>query len=248
MNRVIMCVFIWAVGLFCASDLNAQSLSVGLMNVDRPPYYWKNDAGEYQGLFIEVLENLSKETGISFSYQALPQARIRLYMTAGKLDVEPGVDSSWRNSKGEPESSVYTDPFMLSEDIFVVSGMKNIEKPKRSDFAGLKFCSVLGFTKTSFDHKDATRNRQELLSEMQILEMLDKGRCDYTLLPVEVLNYLQQLSAYSVTRSDPVALFALRLRLHQRHKKLVPALNTALDKMKQDGRMAAILECYQHLY
>lgn len=245
MKRLIMCVFVWAVGLCCVSDLNAQSLSVGLMDVDRPPYYWKDDTGGYQGLFIEVLETLSEETGIYFSYQSLPQARIRLYMLAGRLDVEPGIAPKWRRKKGEAEASVFTDPFMMAEEVYVVSGMKNLTKPRRSDLAEFKFCSVLGFAKPARDDKE---NIQELLSEAQILGMLDKGRCDYAMLPLGVLNYLQRTGAYSVTHSDPFVRFALRLRLHQRHKDLVPVLNEALTKMKQDGRLAKILEDYQYLH
>ena len=244
MKRLIMCVFVWAVGLCCVSDLNAQTLSVGLMDVDRPPYFWKDD-GRYQGLFIEVLEALSKESGISFSYQSLPQARIRLYMLAGRLDVEPGIAPKWRRKKGEAEVSVYTDSFMTIEQVYVVSGMKNIEKPKRSDLAGFKFCNVLGFSKPARDGKE---NIQELLSESQLLGMLDKGRCDYATLPLDVLNYLQRTGNYSVTHSEPFIRFALRLRLHQRHKDLVPVLNEALTKMKQNGRLAKILEDYQYIY
>lgn len=245
MKRLIMCVFVWAVGLCCVSNSNAQTLSVGLMDVDRPPYFWKDGAGRYQGLFIELFETLSEESGIYFSYQSLPQARIRLYMLAGRLDIEPGVAPKWRRKKGEEDVSVYTDPFMMIEQVYVVSGMKNIEKPRRSDLEGFKFCNVLGFSKPARDGKGDV---QELLSESQLLGMLDKGRCDYATLPHDVLNYLQRTGTYSVTHSEPFIRFALRLRLHKRHKNLVPVLNEALNKMKQDGRLAKILEDYQYMY
>ncbi|OBQ54045.1 hypothetical protein SP90_06090 [Halodesulfovibrio spirochaetisodalis] len=241
MNRFLLCIAVVCCVLSTCVNASADSLVVGLMNVDRPPYFWKDSAGEYHGIFIEVLHELEKDTEIHFTFKALPKARLRLYMVAGKLDVEMGIAPQWRREKGEVENSVYSVPFMLSEEVYVTSAAKGSFDAQKNVPSGDKFCGVIGFSKPAVS---GNINRQDFLCEAQLLKMIDKKRCDYTIMPLDIYRYLAQGQLYHIAASQPISTHNMRLRLHKRNLELLPRLDAALVRMKEDGRLAALLDRY----
>lgn len=242
MKRFLLCLMLALYACTFAAEVNASSLVVGLMNADRPPYFWKDETGGYRGLFIDVLDEVTKETGIHFSYKALPQARIRLYMVVGKLDMEMGVDPQWRTRKMEVENSVYTEPFMDSKGVYVTSAALGSFDAEKNIPLGNKFCWILGF---STSNVNLNKKRQDFLSEKQLLKMIDKKRCDYTVMPYDVFRYLTLRDAYNVIASKPISTYSLRLRLNKKYEWLLPRVNAALRRMKSSGRLAAILARYK---
>ncbi|MCT4534137.1 transporter substrate-binding domain-containing protein [Halodesulfovibrio sp.] len=241
MKRFLLCLILALSACSYSLDARAESLVVGLMNVDRPPYFWKDDAGGYQGIFIDILHELKKETGIHFIYKALPMARLRLYMVVGKVDVEMGIDPSLRTARNEAESSIYSEPFMESKEVYVIGASRGNFDYARNVPSGGKFCGVLGFNKPKFVGETY---RQALLSETQLLKMINKNRCDYTVMPYDAFRYLKEGQLYNLTTSKPIATHKLRMRLHKQKAELLPRLDAALARMKKDGRLAALLQKY----
>lgn len=74
------------------SAMNSHTnLTVGLISEGRPPYFFV-DNGEAKGVYIDILDKISAETGIYIDYKFLPQARIRHYIKSQFIDIEPGID------------------------------------------------------------------------------------------------------------------------------------------------------------
>ena len=242
MKRFLLCLVMVLYGCTCVVNANAESFVVGLMNADRPPYFWRDQTGGYRGLFIDVLDELSKETGLHFSYKALPKARIRLYMIVGKIDVEMGIATEWRKKKAEVKNSVYSIPFMDSKEVYVTSSMQGSFDSEQNVPIGDKFCGILGFSKPK---GTSEKSRVDFLSEDQLLKMIDKRRCDYTIMPQDIFRYLLRGNTYNVVASDPISIHAMRLRLTRQHEWLLPRINAALLRMKDSGRLAIILDRYK---
>ena len=242
MKRFLLCLVMVLYGCTCAVNANAESFVVGLMNADRPPYFWRDETGGYRGLFIDVLDEISKETNLHFSYKALPKARIRLYMTVGKIDVEMGIAKQWRKRKAEIKNSVYSIPFMESKEVYVTSARQGSFDSELNIPIGDKFCGILGFSKPK---GSSEKSRVDFLSEKQLLKMIDKKRCDYTVMPQDIFRYLLRGNTYNVVASDPISTHAMRLRLNRQHEWLVPRIDAALLRMKYSGRLAIILDRYK---
>jgi ABC-type amino acid transport substrate-binding protein len=242
MKRFLLCLVMVLYGCTCADNANAESFVVGLMNADRPPYFWRDETGGYRGLFIDVLDGITKETDLHFSYKALPKARIRLYMVVGKIDVEMGVATEWRKKKAEIKNSVYSIPFMESKEVYVTSSKQGSFDSEQYIPVGDKFCGILGFSKPE---GSSGKSRVDFLSEKQLLKMIDKRRCDYTVMPEDVFRYLQLGNTYNVVASEPISTHAMRVRLTRQHEWLLPRINAALLRMKDSGRLAIILDRYK---
>ena len=228
-----------------AAQQEPESLRVGLVHPERPPYFWRHKPeGELAGIYIDLLEALGKATGITFSYHFYPQARLRLYMLRGELDLEPGIDSDWRQAPGERAQSVYTSPFMQSEEVLVFSPQRYLADAGPAQLATLSGCVVLGFNPLEYEN-EASGGWQKVVTEEQILGMLEKDRCHYAVMPTWVLQFFEKRRPLAIRQSGPVASYVLRLCLGRQHAHLVPLLNAALARMKADGRLDAILNKYR---
>ena len=242
MKRFLLCLVMVLYSCICAAEVKASSLVVGVMNADRPPYFWRDETGGYKGIFVDVLDDLSKETARHFSYKALPKGRIRLYLVAGKIDVEMGIATEWRKKKAEVKNSVYSIPFMDSKEVYVTSLQQGSFDIENNVPVGDKFCGILGFSKPK---GSGEKSRIDFLSEKQLLKMIDKKRCDYTIMPYDIFRYLMLENTYDLAASDPISTHAMRLRLNRQHEWLIPRIDAALLRMKRSGRLAVILDRYR---
>ena len=225
--------------LIMSQHIGAQdeTLSVGFIKADRLPYF-ANKSGDLpvRGLYVDLLDKISQHSGIKFDYQFIPQARIRLYMKNGLLDIEPGIDRSWRLEPKEAENSVYSIPFMQSKEVIAYN------KDKFPNFSlstpNLSTCAVLGFSQSNVA-KDS-----RILTEVQILNMLQKGRCDSAEFPVDVLKYHLNKGHPSIRYTQPHSIFSLRLRLHISKKYLLANINNSIRSLLDSGEFEQLYSRY----
>ncbi|WP_298441323.1 transporter substrate-binding domain-containing protein [uncultured Ferrimonas sp.] len=210
------------------------TLQVGLIQDGRPPYFWApTESSPPKGIYIDILDAIARRTELSFNYRFLPQARIRLYMVKGLLDIEPGIDPSWRSKISEVNTSVYSDPFMSSSERMVTSKhYSNADNMQRS-------CVMLGFNSEIENSQTMTT-----LDEQQLLEMMDKNRCDFAVMPSLVIHYYLAQKKYNVNISAENNHFELTLRLFHQQQALLPVINQALAELRQSGELAEILSRY----
>ena len=218
----------------------STALDVGLISGGRPPYFWQNTSGQFEGIYIDLLTQISQKTGITFRYRDLPQPRIRLYMKYGELDLEPGIDPSWRQEKGEAESSIYSDVFLESPEILVFRPHLNIEKTGDNiALSHLVNCKVAGFN-TIFKAASDLQTH----TEKQILHLLQRGRCDYVMIPKLVFNYWLLDHTHDLTSSHNISIYQLRFRLTKAHQHEVSLINGAIQQLKTTGEIDKILHHY----
>lgn len=217
-------------------------LRVGLINYDRPPYFWlprlDNSAS---GFYIDLLEAVGAKADLEFEYLFYPQVRLRRYMLQGKLDLEPGIDRIWRREPGEEEASVYSKPFLASGEVLVLSKQVLDFYAEQQGFVN---CAVLGFNTAENLNETQGQNNQQLLTEVQILKSLDSQRCNRALMPQHVLEYYLSESDYDVIVSNVVKTYILRLRLHRSQQHLLPTINKALEVLISEGEIERLLRKY----
>ena len=221
----------------------AVNLQVGLVSPKRIPYYWVDqNTQEVQGLYVDILDKVSELTDIQFDYQFYPQARLRKLVKSGQLDLEPGIDASWRMEEGEAEASVYTDIFMQSNEVYVFAPEHHVKSPNGDNLKSKVGCGVNGFN--FFDNG----NRQiefEPTTEQQVLMMVAMGRCHYVLVPEIVADHWLTTNPYNITVSEDVVSYDLRFRLHKQHHALLDEVNQAINTLKQSGELQALIAKYQ---
>jgi len=214
------------------------TLKVGLMSPDRPPYFFVGEeGGTPTGLYIDILETITENMPINLEYYFLPQARIRMYMETGKLDLEPGVDISWRELPSEVSQSIYTIPFMESNEVYAYIGIKH----KKLDFNKSEICAINGFDLP----EDFNQSNIHLVNtEKQLYSLIIKKRCDIAIAPVDVINYWNRNSPEKIKFTTIVDSYQLRFRLNIKHKDLINRLNSNIETLQRSGNLKSIRQRY----
>ena len=222
------------------SSNEKQILDVGLIDQDRYPYFINSPRqSSNRGAYIDLLDKIGEVINIEFRYKFLPQPRIRHLMKYQKLDVEPGIDKSWRTELREDENSVYTIPFYESEEVIVYRKASLSSMPtKELDFEALSSCSMSGFNDIDIALQDV-----DITGESISFKMMELGRCDYTLIPRVVLNAKGLVSDHlGVTAT--MKTYSLRIRLAKKHEHLVARMNNAISTLIADGYIDKLFSSY----
>lgn len=216
-----------------------NELRVGLISDGRKPYFWRDQNGKPQGIYIALLEEISTQLEETISYQFLPQARIRLYMKHAYLDIEPGIAEGWRTEPLEIESSVYSVPFLESDEVYVYNRNHNLSAfPTADELYPLKRCTIIGFNK--FDLLESNVDK-EVRTESQMLEMLNRQRCDYIVMPKLVFDFWANNRKHNLATTETIATYQLRLRIQKDKQYLLPAINTVITNMLNKGKIRQLI-------
>lgn len=219
-----------------------EPLTVALMDGGRPPYYWMSSEGSLTGIYVDLLKLIEKHSGINFTFKFMPQSRIRLRMISGNIDIEPGISVTWRQKPGEKESAVYSQVFMSSEEAWVYSTRHELSALDNEEIETLKPCSIHGFDSITIQKKPEPEIRA--LSEQQIIQLIEKGRCDYALMPLDVYSYLNGNSTFRVQIGRPHINYNLRFRISKQHAHILPDINKALAILIDNGEVERLLVKY----
>lgn len=212
---------------------NIKPLSVGLIDGGRPPYYWKSEKGDLTGLYVDLLRLIEDRSSLSFAFKLIPQSRIRLRMITGNLDVEPGIDPSWRQDIAEQESSLYSIPFMSSEEAWIYSKHHELSKLNYPEIETLKPCSVHGFN--VIDIQKQPEREVKALSELQLIRLIESGRCDYAIMPLDVFSYLSNNNSFHIHMTRPHISYELSFRINKQRTDVLPELDKTLTSLINDG-------------
>lgn len=240
------------VGAITTAAKSENTLKVGLLAEDRPPFYMTSpEGGPLHGIYIDLLNEAFTGTGVRFEFHRLPQTRLRLMMEEGVLDLEPGIDMRWRQRPLELTSSVYSEPFMEDSEILLFANGSYRQEYTKIYMRNLRFCGVRGYEipdalKDYLPSEYDSTNQLYVLNEIQALRMLQMSRCDYTYISKLLYRFLNIWNDYEITEHHtPLQNFELRFRLNKKHQNLLEQVNINLAHMRQSGELQRILKRYE---
>jgi polar amino acid transport system substrate-binding protein len=201
------------------------------------------DAGEHVGLNVDVFNEVGKELGVKVVWEDLPWESVLPGLDAGKFDIVAGPATI---TKARMEHYRFTVPIADATcAILKAAGDKSIQKPE--DIAG----KAIGAGKAS-SQMDQLKAYAATLKNVDIREYVDNSTAYADLAAgriAGVANSLPNIAYVAAQRSDTFAVveppfgqksyFGYVGRKDDDHKSLMDAIDQALLKMKNDGRLAA---------
>jgi len=245
MNRMaVLMVAIMIVG-WCCCMAAAEPMTVGTAEW-RPWQIMEN--GHLSGITPKILREISKRTGLAMEIQWLPQKRLMIAFETGTIDMEPTVNPVWREC--HRDISVYTQPFYVTGDVFLVRRESGIRGSSVKEFYGMKLGCGLGYYypegfQEAFENGDIHREDNPV-AEKNLVKLslkridgiiVDKVQVRYIMKRVG-LNPDDFATAYAFKPSE------LSMRLHKNRKDLLPVINAALAGMLADGTIDRIVDSY----
>ncbi|MCG8570467.1 MAG: transporter substrate-binding domain-containing protein [Spirochaetes bacterium] len=218
------------------------TLKVGLHTPDRRPFFWVDGQGKDKGIYIDFLKRLGEDLNIDIEFVYLPQARLIVYFSEGKIDIEPGIAPSWRPSKAAQDISLYTESFISLDDVLIFPHEKSIQNIFSMDdlvkLKGLKVGQVRGFYVPDYLEVDFIEN------ELSIAFMVANKRIDAGFMNELVALYYKEEKILSYDISRPFASTEVSIRLHKNQKKWLNPMNQFILRIKKDGALQKIISKY----
>lgn len=230
------------------ADTLADVQKAGVINavteMATPPFdYLVN--GEYQGYDKDLMDQVAEEIGVKVNYTNLPWTTLLPALEAKKFDI---ASLNVTATKSRAEHYAFTAPIAEASVVLLKRADDNsFDAP--GAIAGKKVGAVKGGSSIEqFKNFVKTKNLNvsllEYVNVQQSVVDLSSKRLDAAVTTLAIANYtvLQRPGLFNVVLPtfDKPAYFSWVLRKGDEDTSFKVAVNNALLKIQQDGRMAAL--------
>jgi polar amino acid transport system substrate-binding protein len=201
--------------------------------------------GAYVGYDKDLMDEVAKELGVKPAYTDLPWTSVLPALDAKQFDVS---NSNVTVNKARVEKFAFTAPIAEASVILLKRADDNsINKP--TDIAGKNIAGVKAGSALNLFNQWATTNNlkvdvREYVNAQQTFTDLANGRVDAAITTLAIGNYTaaQHPKQFKVVLPTFTAqhYFSWTLRKDAESASLVKAINAALGKIQDDGRMGKI--------
>lgn len=218
-----------------------------------PPFSEIDSQGESQGLIIDILNELLKESHQDYKIKPVPCpfSRCVRMLSQGQVDVMGGLIKTHRR---EQTMAFVQPPYMVLSSSFVFYANKNsgIEVNSFDELQGKRIAVMRGGAYFKEFDEDKTLNRVQVNSEHVAFDLLLKGRVDLVLsveetaeVAMKTLNQpFEQLKKVNYRHTNNIyGHMAFSQRFAK--TKLAVQLQRAMIKLAKSGQLNRLVAPYQ---
>ena len=173
-------ILLYALILLLVPPAMAENRTLRVGYLDFPPYLYRNDAGEADGIFVNLTRQVAAEAGYQLEFQFLPAARAYQYLETGRIDL-------WQGFVDDPTLKDLVLESM-ARPINVEYGvwyLHDTPEPLRfTDFHGTLMITITGYNYAGMAQYLAQSSDIQSVntpSHRSALDMLERGHGDFLL-------------------------------------------------------------------
>lgn len=197
------------------------------------------------GYLKEIIDELGRRLDVRVEHIHLSRNRVDAAMEKGTADVRCYINEAWT---AKPDLYLFTQPiFMASNSIIWKKGISPINK--MTDIEGKTIGTVAGYVyKTAEDiFKSGKAKRSDVANEGMNITLLQKNRIKYAI--VETTSFKWSAEKKNEHNLKDIEFFQIdsipvKCGILKKNEVLFKSVESAIDKMKQDGTMKAIAVKY----
>ena len=211
----------------------AETIKISLSFEGNPPYSFGEK--DHRGIYIDIFQEIFKHTPYQIEFVYLSSARIRSSFKAGKVDIDCCPIPSWR--KNESEISRYSHQIFKSEDIYVFprGKVRNIDK-----ISDETIVTINGYGYAF----DTIFTRYDVESELKLLKLIEHKRFSVGIADKIITVYFSKNHQLAIDIGEVHEHLLRPLRVHKSKAHIIPVINLAIDKVKSQGKIQAIIDKY----
>ncbi|SUX29914.1 substrate-binding periplasmic protein [Chromobacterium vaccinii] len=223
--------------LLCLPALAQPTLRAGLANDSGESLRANADDG-LSLAYRDALALIARQSGVHFQLDYYPSQRLEQLFQVGKLDVEVGVNASWRALS--PVAGFYTQPIADAEFVLCLPPDKGKRPATLASLKGGTIGTLLGQRFPSLESAFASRKllRDGSANEDEMLDKLRQGRVQAVVLERRRAQYWSRRDEGGrCLPGESLGSLPVALRLHPRYRDLLPGLNQAIQQLHDQGRL-----------
>lgn len=227
-------------------NVYGETFSVALYYKGNPPYSIINQE-KPTGIFVDIFKRIEQLTRHKFIFRELPVARALKEFDVGNIDIEPGVNEQWRQSRDVV--GLYSIAYEVSREVIVSKKENALTISEPSNLYGKSVGVVRGYSYPSYEQAFSEQKitKVENISEETLLKQLLSNRLEYVFIGYRtMLYYQQQVPIYrQLMIGATISELDVKMRVHPNKDYLVNDLNIALATMLKNGDIENIYQKYQ---
>ena len=233
-----------------ALDIPKQ-IKITMREGDHLPYQNKSEKGQKTGLYVEVVEEAARKTGISITIEAYPWKRCLVMMERGEADAIIGV---FRNKNLRKSLYFVEEPLAFEEttlltymgsNIKFTGELEEIYKYRLGIIRGTTFNYEWEKKKDNFIRLDKSNKLEYLLKKLSArrvdLIVGNKFIMQYNLKKLNLSNNVIVVYPSLALNSGHLAFSRIK---GESHKALAEAFNEAIEEIKKSELYMNIINKY----
>ncbi|WP_462173610.1 substrate-binding periplasmic protein [Pseudoalteromonas xiamenensis] len=236
---VLFAIYSWSVHAVC--------YTVMVYHGANPPYSFESNS-QFSGLFVDIFDEISAQTGLCFEYLPVSVARGQRLFEKGEIDIEPGVSPTWRQESTNP--GIYSYFYARSREIILARVGPVLTSPEQ--LYGQVMGRVRGYRYGAFEVHFNRENETDKItvydntSERELLAQLYHQRFNYMMVGDITADYykLTQPEYRGFQEVYEISNLPVAMRLQPHLSQLRDTLNRVLEKMVESGDVARIYAQY----
>lgn len=213
----------------------AETLRVGIPTPGQIPFFWRDAAGEYRGIYTDTLRMIATDLNLTLEFVPLSQARLRRHFEMGEIDIEMGVSDKINDRAELQQVSLFTRPFIVVNEVIIYRPELSFPVFILKDLAGQRIATVRG------DTVPDNLIREEFTNQWQIAQRVHRGWNNIGLMKEAVALHYQQEENLNYETSLPYASNPVSFRIHTRKKSLLDPMSASIKQLEQEGALDSLI-------
>ncbi|MDO4691063.1 MAG: basic amino acid ABC transporter substrate-binding protein [Fusobacterium sp.] len=239
MKKLVKLFSVLTVGLFVSISVFAKQVVLVGTNAEFAPFEYL-EKNEIVGFDIDLLNAISKETGIEFKIKDMAFDGLLPALQTKKVDL---VIAGMTATPEREKTVLFSKPYFTAKQVIITKKTDNTLKTF-DDLSGKKVGVMLGFTGDTVVSEIKGTKVERFNAAYAAIMALNQGKIDAVVLDSEPAKKYIANSKELVIADVPAEEEDYAIAVRKTDKDLIEKINAAVDKLKVNGEYDKILKKY----
>lgn len=210
-------------------------LRVGMPQPGQVPFFWQDEAGEYQGIYVDTLRLIADDLKVDLDIVPLSLARLHRHFVAGEIDLEAGVTRDRASAADLQAASLFSRPFGVVNEVFIYRPELSFPVFILKDLEGKRVATVRGSVVPD------NILREDFANQWQIAQRVHRGWNDMGLMKEAPALHYQREEKLNFKISLPYVSNPVVFRLHKNKQALLAPMNASISRLEEEGELERLV-------
>lgn len=239
MKKLVKLLSVLAVSLFISISAFAKQVVLVGTNAEFAPFEYL-EKNEIVGFDIDLLNAISKETGIEFKIKDMAFDGLLPALQTKKVDL---VIAGMTATPEREKAVLFSKPYFTAKQVIITKGEDKSLKTF-DDLSGKKVGVMLGFTGDSVVSEIKGAKVERFNAAYAAIIALNQGKIDAVVLDSEPAKKYIANSKELMIADVPAEEEEYAIAVRKTDKELIEKINVAIDKIRANGEYDKILKKY----
>lgn len=244
MNKISISLFLLLIVICSYAPLAAAQSETNVLKFDLGEStgwvpYRTGKTADQAGILADLILLIEETSNITFDSVHWPQKRAEFALVKGIVDFD-FICTAWF------PGGTYGRKFVISEHLFEINEFVITLKGNKHLFPTLEsiYTKPVGTIAGYFYFDDYQFTRVNFRDEDALIKALKYKRIDAIILEQEAAKHWANINNVEIEMAAPHTTGNLLIRLNKNKKDKLPAINTAIKELKQNGKLKVLLDKY----